>query len=501
MPQDSRIPFLQIGQSDNILRAWILVATILFVFVSPPFDVNDEPQHFSRAYQISLGHFIAGPGRGQMGELTMGAVLPQSIIDLSNKDFPRTQTFVRRKYSLEDIKAGWGRSLDSARQKFAEFANVASYAPTLYAPQAFGIIIGRFLDLPPLGLFYLARLVNGLTGILLVIASTLIAPFGKRVFLVFASLPTLIIQTASVSPDATIYGVSFLATALSLRCASRVPRMRESLCMMMLAALLGLAKVIYLPVILAGLGWQPWRIRGAWLAIVSVFVGALAFLVWWYWSKGTQIPFAVVSIKTHQLEMTAPMDAQLHVILTHPFAYLGVLLKSFLTRFPVYVLQIVGRPGWNAFLMPLAVYLLAGLMMASALIEGPGAQGMPALDERIWWLALAGAGVVLIETALYLTGTPLGADYIEGTQGRYFPPFLALAGLALRVPSRHVWSRRLQAAFVPGCALLILFGLATCIYAFWISGYVEYEGFPPFNATLPGLLRTLILPSGSWTPA
>ena len=76
---------------------------------------------------------------------------------------------------------------------------------------------------------------------------------------------------------------------------------------------------------------------------------------------------------------------------------------------------------------------------------------------------------MLIESALYLTATPLGADYVEGVQGRYYLPYLPLAGLEPMglLPARaglvRVVRRSLPAAMI---ALMVL-GLATSAHAFW----------------------------------
>ncbi len=466
----------------KVLRLVIAIAAFLYVFITPPFQVPDETQHFLKAYQLSLGRLLCIPGDG-----TMGDILPASIDALMSVDFPLETAGQHRLYRLDDIAAGWRRPLDPGNTAFTAFPNIASYAPTLYAPQALGIFLGRAMGLPPLGQFYAARLVNALAGIGLILAAIAVIPFGKPVFWALAAFPTVLYQTASASPDSTIIGLGFLATALSLR---------GGAALFPVTILLGLAKGIYLPLILAGQGW-PLRLndRRLWLMAGSGIAAALIFAGWMIYSGGTQMPFHIVSRKTLLDEPTADLGAQLHIILSRPFFYLRVLAGSFTERAPVYALQIVGRFGWNAILMPLTVYGLAGCVFVLSLLM-PGVS--PLRGERIRWLAIVAGGAVLIETALYLSGTPLGADYIQGTQGRYFIPFLPLAGLALLRPQRRfppvIWHRRFTLLVI----ILITVGIAVDLDSFWIDGFTLYPGIPPISWTLGGILRVFMLPSGSW---
>jgi uncharacterized membrane protein len=480
--------------SIKALQMILIAAAVAYVFISPPFQVPDENYHFRKSYQLSLGRLLCIP----KGEV-MGDTLPASISALSDVDLPReNKDGGLRRYSFDDLVAAWHRPLDPDAVRFVEFPNVASYAPSLYAPQAIGIVVGRTLGLPPLGLFYAARLVNALAGIALIIAAVNLIPFGRRVLLGLAAFPTMLYQTASVSPDATILGLSFLVVALAIRSAAPVPLRRTDAAVLPAVGLLALAKGLYLPLALAGLCRNSAR-RTA-LMLASVAVGSLLFIAWTRYSVHTQLPVDVISRKTHQLVKTATLDAQIQVIAAAPLAYARILVESFTERLPVYVLQIVGRFGWSAFLLPLAAYVLAACLFVLSLAPHPCEGGSPSHGRRLWWLALLAGGVVLIETALYLTGTPLAADYIQGTQGRYFLPYLPLLGLALLRPKGGRSTALMAAAFPWAACLMIAVGLLVALDSFWISGFVDYgnRGLPPIHATAAGLLRCLFLPSSFW---
>jgi uncharacterized membrane protein len=222
-----------------------------------------------------------------------------------------------------------------------------------------------------------------------------------------------------------------------------------------------------------------------------------AFLAWMLYSGGQPSLYTTVSRKTGEQATTAPMADQLAIILADPLGYCRILATSFAERLPVYVLQIVGRPGWNAFLLPLLAYPLAALMLASAVLSGAGPHA--GIGVRAWWLLLVLGGGVLVETALYLTGTPYAADYIQGTQGRYFLPLLPLLLIAL-MPERvsEPWRSRSRRLFAGSALLLIGIGLASAADSFWLNGFTTVEGMPPVDAGAGGTARSLLLPSPRW---
>lgn len=223
--------------------------------------------------------------------------------------------------------------------------------------------------------------------------------------------------------------------------------------------------------------------------LAAMAVGAVAFILWMKMSGGSQALYSIMSRKTGETMTTAPLAAQLAVILADPNAYVRLLGTSVMERAPVYALQIVGRFGWNAILLPLAAYPLALLMVGAAVLSGSGMRiGM---KQRLWWLLVAAGCALLIETAMYLTGTPLAADYIQGTQGRYFLPLLPLALLAI-MPETGVHGARTVLAAT--AVLLLLIGMASAFDSFWVHGFITADGMPPHGRVIDALL----LPSPRW---
>ena len=470
---------------EKLLLAAVCAATLIFTCVTPPFQAPDENQHYMKALLLSEGRVLAEK-RGAM----IGAELPRTALDLHAIDFPTDVAPVPRRFDRAMLERSWTADDSRAGTRFADFPNVANYAPSLYAPGAVGLRIGDAIGLPRLGAFYLGRFVNAAAGLAMLALALSLLPFGRFALLATALLPTFSYQTGSLSPDAVINGIGFLGLALALRIGFMDRASGRSLGMFTVAPLLALAKGVYLPLIAAGLRWpSDRRDLRPWLLLAAMLTGAIAFLLWMKLSGGSQALYHIMSRKTGENVMTAPLAAQLGVILADPFAYLRLLCASIIERAPVYALQIVGRFGWNAILLPLLAYPLAGIMLCAGIFSGSGMRF--SLRQRCWWLLVVLGGALLIETAMYLTGTPLGADYIQGTQGRYFLPLLPLALLAV-MPERALPGAR--TVFGASALLLLLVAMASVLDSFWVHGFITADGMPPIGR----LGDALLLPSPRW---
>ncbi len=470
---------------ERLLLAVVALATLFFVFVTPPFQAPDENQHYMKALLLSEGRVLT-ESQGS----AIGASLPRAAIDLHDVDFPTSVGGARQLYDRAALVRAWNGDKARPGTRFADFPNVANYAPTLYAPGAAGLLIGDALGLPRIGAFYMGRLINALAALAMLAAALRLMPFGRPAVLAIALLPTTAYQTGSLSPDAVINGVGFLGLALALRIGFAPPARGRMAAAFLAAPMLALAKGVYLPLMAAGLRLPKSRrdVR-PWMLGAAMVLGAVAFIAWQGYSGGSQALYHIASRKTGAMMTTAPLGDQLAVILADPIAYARILASSIVERAPVYALQIVGRFGWNAILLPLAAYPLAALMLGCAVACGAGMR-FPLL-QRLWWLAVVIGTALLIETAMYLTATPLAADYIQGTQGRYFLPLAPLALLAL-MPERGLPMAR--PLFAASALLLLSIAAFTVHDSFWVHGFVTADGMPPHHS----LTSALLLPSPRW---
>jgi uncharacterized membrane protein len=470
---------------EKLLLVALSAATLFFAIITPPFQAPDENQHYMKALLLSEGRILT-----EQRGTAIGADLPRAAMDLRNVDFPPETPGHLHRYHYAQIAKATAADPGRPGTTFANFPNVANYAPTLYAPGAAGLLIGDTLGLPRMGAFYMGRFVNALVALVMLVAALRLMPFGRAAILAIALLPTTAYQSGSLSPDAVINGLGFLGLALALRLGFAPPTPARSAALFVVGPLLALAKGVYLPIMAAGLRLPiDRRDRRPWLLLAAILLGATSFIAWQKYSGGSQALYHIVSRKTGEMVMTAPLGEQLAVIIGDPLGYVRILLSSVVERAPVYLLQIVGRFGWNAILLPLLAYPLAGLMLFSAVASGAGVRF--SLPQRLWWIAILVSTALLVETAMYLTGTPPAANYIQGTQGRYFLPILPLALLAL-MPDRG-W-RLAPMIFATSALVLLTIAALTVFDSFWVHGFITHDGMPPHSSAL----NALLLPSPRW---
>jgi len=173
--------------TNNPIRFFLITALLfglIYLFLIPPFQFPDEGHHYYRAYHISDGNFF--------GEKTLdsrfGGMIPKSMVKFEN-DFRFLRYNYNQKSNYKSIIDHNQSPLEKNKRIFADFPNVAYYAPFPYFPQSIGIGFGKMINAPPLTLLYLSRMVAFLCWLLIVWWGLRIVPFHKWTFVAVALLP------------------------------------------------------------------------------------------------------------------------------------------------------------------------------------------------------------------------------------------------------------------------------------------------------------------------
>lgn len=411
---------------DRVFLPLAAAIGVLFVFLTPPFHVPDEPAHFFRGYAISEGVAYAVDSNGYAG-----AVLPASIPAVAARILGPTFESRRRHVAPSDVIRELRTSLEAERQVFLpvpplrtptpiSFGAIA-YPPFLYLPQAGLIAAGRVLDLPPLVLLYAARLANLLTGLLLLHLGLRWAPFSRWTALLIALFPMSVVLRSSASPDAILIPLVFAFMAGILRAYTdhSLPSASVAAALTAAAFLMAAGRPPYAVVALAvmlvrgprGETRRTWGFRL--LVLGSAAAGVAAALRWIAGLAPSKVP----------ANLTLDSSARLRHITYAPVEFISETWHYAGAHLGDYVREVVGNLGWLDH--PLPVWLppvVAGGTVLVAMLDGPAVQRLSAA-ARLWMAIVcigAAAGLFL---ALHL-GTPLEGEFVEGLQGRYFIPVL-----------------------------------------------------------------------------
>jgi len=408
------------------------------VWLTPPFQVPDEAQHFFKAYQVSEGQW-----RGTVQDGKAGGFVPSSLSDLVLTHLGTLEIHTARPVQprpLRKTSAGFGVPLAASERAFVNFSGAAFYSPLPYMPQAAAIAVGRALDAGPLVLLYAARLANGVAALLVLAYAIRLRPVGVEGALVAALLPIALFEYASVSPDALLISSAFLFTALTLRLMSdgELDRTRAAIACLAATTFCSL-KPVYAPMLfLAAPGlWRSHCSGGQRVFLTaSLIVLPLCFtLGWLYWSSAVVVPVLA----------DIDMSAQLTFVVAHPAAFLAAAWNTLIDE-KFYLTGVVGVLGWLSIKLPWATYVLAGLSFVAATAVGARAEErMRLIDIGVGALIVA-CSATLIMLALYLYSTPVAAPRVIGVQGRYFVPLLWLVAAmlsSLAPPMNAAWRQRL----------------------------------------------------------
>ncbi len=430
------------GRAGAALLRWFaavgLAFGILFVFITPPFQVPDEPVHFYRTYQIAQGRLFAERRDG-----SAGGVLPVSLVDVVEALSGDIPFHPENKADPVAIRNALPVPLDPTRTAFVSFPNTAIYSFIPYLPQALAVWAGRQFELSPLWLLYIGRLANLFVSILLIGMAIRITPIFRQGFLLIGLLPMTVFQMASLSPDAATNGLALLFTALVLALAFDDRRCltppRVGL-LALLAALVAASKSAYFPlaflIFLVPAGKA--RSRRAYLvaALLVIAAGLASFALWTRISSEVFVPFYRGGYPS--------FDAAFQFILDHPLLFVRKLAGNLYYYGFFYVHSFVGILGWLDTPLPLAWVAIEVLALAAlAVFDGPW------LKLTRWqWVIVFGvltASVVMVITSQFVLWTRMAAGSINRAQGRYFIPVAPLAFLLLR----NLWPRSLRARWQP----------------------------------------------------
>ena len=415
----------------RIAPAWLclivgLLGTLPLVLITPPLQVPDEGQHFARAYQISELHLWSEIRDGKVGA-DLPASLSAFLVRFLGTTDERPDRTIRPMPLAATLDAR-SQVLAPERRAFLGFVGAAFYAPLPYVPQAIAIAIARAFGSSPLDLLYAGRLANALTALALLVAAVRLAPIGKATFVVVGLLPMALYQYASVSPDAMVIGCAFVFTALALRAQGRGCWTWRAITAATLAGIVFCSlKPVYAPLLIAGLVPDILR-KGQWAAALrahAFIVGAVG-LATWLWMRSTASVFVLARPGTS-------VSGQWAFLRDDPLAYPHILATTLRAHGLLYYESTVGVFGWVKILAMPVFYglpIVTALLLCGSVERNNDTRAVEAI-AAVWHAALAAACGLLVLTALYFIWTPIGAASIEGVQGRYFLPALALAGVGV----------------------------------------------------------------------
>ncbi len=403
---------------------WMAVFGVLYVFLIPPFQSPDEPNHFLRAYQISEGHLFP-----EKTDARLGGVLPRSLDQLVD-----TFAYLKNNYdsrlSTSSLQYAASIALNSEDRQFHDFVNTAIYAPLGYLPQSLGIFIARIFGGGPLQMFYAARLFNFFAWLGLLAMTLRLLPAFAQIHIALGALPATLVMSASANGEILSnalcwYLIAYFGT-------HHWRQTQTSGRAHWLLPLLIPQKLITLPLVLLTLWEKTASFKKK--ALEFTLLCLVSCLVAWYWAATANAWFIAYDDynptyrDTQTLNRGVNPQAQLDYVMHHPVVFVGTVSHSLVATTPAMMAHFVGKFGWEKNYLPTAwiAMLWLVLLLLICTVERP-------LD---WPKKAIGATVVigyvlLFSVTMYALWFKVGANKMDNWQGRYFTAIAPLAALVI----------------------------------------------------------------------
>ncbi len=400
---------------------------IMFVFVTPPFQVPDESGHFFRAYQLSEGHLKVE----REGITPSFDLLPESLSVVAFGLLGDLPFHPERKQTVENIVSMLHVPLDQDNKKSTPVFAMSMYSPIPYIPQTIAVWAGRMFNLPPLILSYIGRTANLFFSVFLVFLAIRTTPFFKWTFLLLACMPMVMFLRSSLSSDASINGIAMLLVAWILKCAVQEEEMnrRDTIILFLLSLALSLCKQAYFPI--AFLCFLiPVKQFGTWqkyLMIMGILI-AVCMISVSLWSSYVKNIYPYTRPNT--MWGRPSTEEYVQFIFSDPIRFTMIIVNDYIREAGPYARMIIGKLGHLDTPMPVLFQISYGVLLVGiALVDGRRDMTINFWDKgKI--VTLLVFNMALVSTSLYILRNPMGADYVN-VQGRHLIPLVPMLFLLL----------------------------------------------------------------------
>lgn len=426
-------------------RKFLILALLLgtaYVFVNPPFAVNDEDVHMARIYELASGRLLTRSD--VQGEYHY---VPEDYRRLG----ARYQGIARRQGGRVKPR-GIMRNLVAGRPEgplVRMHARASGYGPIAYGLQLPVVWLLKHFNVSVLWHLYVARAASLGVYVWLTWRAVVTAGRLQWLFIGTALLPMALTQAAGVSADGLVISSSLLLFALIAKggvLADAPLSPRELIALTACLVILSICKPVYA---VAGLSFLCLRWDGPrrHLARCSyVFVScALALgcvMAWRYIARdvGSNVPPDGRSPLAQLAWLLADPWRTFEFVARNTFHYVDdLLIESTFIRYRIsHETRFVGGVA-----SVLCLQLLVGLAWGAARRRQDGSsrkRKLHALILALTWLSVS----IAVPSALYLCCNRVGAANLRSFHGRYLIPAIPPLLLSLTLLGRPLFGRWLR---------------------------------------------------------
>ena len=433
----------------------MLIIGSCFAVLVPAGGGADEPNHIARAVSIAHGDMRADKIPDRVGYTSpqdvngvdsalYGGVVDSALTDVACHNMVDFHTPKNKGGKIYSFPTWTTQGMMSHRnvgekEHVEAFSNSAVNSPFVYAPFAFGYWFSRIFTSNAYAIIVIMRMFGLLTAAGILFFCIRYIPIGKWVLASVSLMPTMVIFDATVTADTVTYAMcmSFITVVFKCMCENRALRRSQWILLLLVSISLALIKLSYVPLIillvLIPIANQYVRSKKALFSLLGIMLCTGILFIGWY--------LVVSSINTGAMfDVGASPILQKQYVFSHLITYLGLLIKQFIGQnfFSLGVGGTLDLHGHHTF----TGWITVCILICAVLVIDSREKCLAIFRKNAVWCCLCFLFVSacvfgLVETALYLQFSPVGADNIFGVQSRYFLPILPLLIFAVVITARQ----------------------------------------------------------------
>lgn len=434
---------------------YAILATVfglLFVFINPPFQSNDEDRHFIKAYTNSEFNFFPKNEKN-----VWGGEIPTAIVKATN--YGKVPWSKGNKISYKNFSNDLKVKTNKKSTTFINF-DLKYTPPIAYFPQSLGMLIGSQIVDNPFWLLWFGRLGALFLSILLIYYAIKFTPVYKAVIFLFALTPMVLFQNSSVTYDTLNNSLSLLLVSVALYFAYSVNRKlstKELILIFLLVALFRFVKGGYVLLPLIFLIIPSDKYSKSYIKYIYISLLFLTYflpdITWSYLINSMHYTGGIVG----QTDFYFNSSANKGFVLNKPFEFISMLWSNILMQKYEWYKGIFGRLGNSYFNLTNFVYFIHSVALIFVCFMDSDNKIKIDIPKKILFLLIGVGSSLLVIVGMYVTATPVGSILIFGLQGRYFIPVVIVLLLTLYNNNFHFeWWDKYRNSFLAIYIIIIL---------------------------------------------
>lgn len=391
---------------------WLLISLVYLFsacFITPPYQVPDEPIHYLNTYRLTqIDYTKSIYDNIENGTITMpenSACINYSGIQKINKvsNFNDVLECAKAKKNVNDDTYSWYKSHNTKLG---------------YIFSAIGIKIGDKLSNSPLFIFFTGRIFNLILSIIIIFIAIKIIPKYKEILLSVATIPMFIQEMASYSYDSVVNTFSLLILAIIIKMIydKKVKWVLKTIILLILGIFIANIKMIYLPIYLFILlvpndKFKKWYYK--YLYCFGLIVGAYLL---------NNLLNAKVFFNNGISSNVIVSNPNLELIKNNPLSLFSIAYYTIKFETAFYARSLFAYFGWFTFRFQ-DILIFAFIIYNLYLLANNNKLEGKWFDKLIILIGLL-LGVAAVFASMYFYWSKPGLGYVEGVQGRYFLPLL-----------------------------------------------------------------------------